>query len=327
MTEPGPTNAPDGAPIGQRAAFGWGDLSLVCPECRAPLEDLGSHRFGCPHGHTFPVVGGIPRFVAEESYAGSFGFEWTLHRQTQVDSKSGRNDSHDRFALTVGLGPAELRDRLVLDVGVGSGRYAEVAADHGARVVGIDLSRAVDAAAENLGDRVLIAQADLFDSPFADGTFDVVYSVGVLHHTPDTEAAVRALAPLVKPGGTLAIWVYARSDSYRMADRYRRVTTRMSARSLYLLCRVVAKLDRLYRLPVIGDRLRYLLPISTQADTEWRVLDTFDWYAPRYQWKHTEAEVIGWFRDLGFESIEVLDAPVAVRARRPLDREPAVNNH
>jgi SAM-dependent methyltransferase len=316
--------AVDGAPTARRPKFDWDDLPLVCPTCRGPLEKDGSNRFGCPRGHTFPIVDGVPRFVAQESYAESFGFEWTLHRQTQVDSKSGRNDSLDRFTQTVGLGPAELQDRLVLDVGVGSGRYAEIAAGHGARVVGIDLSRAVEAAAENLGRRALIAQADLFDSPFADGTFDVIYSVGVLHHTPDTATAVRALAPLVKPGGTLAIWVYARSDSYRMADRYRRVTTRMSARSLYRLCRVIAKLDRLYRLPVVGNRLRYLLPISTQADPEWRVLDTFDWYAPRYQWKHTEAEVVGWFRDLGFESIEVLDAPIAVRGRRPLERGTAI---
>ena len=45
--------------------------------------------------------------------------------------------------------------------------------------------------------------------------------------------------------------------------------------------------------------------------------DTFDWYAPRYQWKHTEPEVAGWFRDLGFERVETLGFPVAVRARRP----------
>jgi SAM-dependent methyltransferase len=298
-------------------ALRWADLSLLCPDCRAPLRLEAPDRFACPRGHAYPVVDGIPRFVAAESYAGSFGFEWTRHRRTQVDSSSGRTDSHETFTRKVGLGRAELDGRLVLDAGVGSGRFAEVAADHGARVVGIDLSRAVDAAAENLGDRALIAQADLFRLPFAEGTFDAIYSIGVLHHTPDTASAVRALAPLVKPGGSLAIWVYGRATGYRMADLYRHLTTRMSDRSLYRLCQVLASVYPLQRLPVIGRPLTFLLPISHQADPEWRVLDTFDWYAPRYQRKHTEDEVVGWFRELGFESIESLGFPVAVRGRRP----------
>jgi SAM-dependent methyltransferase len=301
----------------------WHDLQLVCPECQAPLTAVDLDRFDCPRGHVHPVVEGIPRFVAAESYAESFGFEWSRHRQTQVDSRSGRSDSRDAFARKVGLDRPELQDRLVLDVGVGSGRFAEIAANLGGRVVGIDLSRAVESAAANLGDRALIAQADLFHPPFAAGTFDVVYSIGVLHHTPDTAAAVRSIARLVKPGGTLAIWVYRRAGWNVSSDLYRRVTTRMSDRSLYRLCQVLAKLDPLYRLRVVGHVLRILLPISGQRDPEWRVLDTFDWYAPRYQWKHTEAEVVGWFRELGYESIEVLESPIAVRGRRPIAGEPA----
>lgn len=302
-------------------ALHWADLSLLCPECRAPLAFEEPDRFACSRGHTYPVVDGIPRFAKAELYAESFGFEWMRHRQTQVDSVSGRTDSHEAFTRKVGLGRAELEGRLTLDVGVGSGRFAEVAADHGARVVGVDLSRAVDAAAENLGDRALIAQADLFRLPFAEGTFDAVYSIGVLHHTPDTAAAVRALAPLVKPGGVLAVWVYRRATRYRMSDLYRHLTTRMSDRALHRLCQVIARLDGLRRLPLLGRPFNFLVPFSHEADLEWRVLDTFDWYAPRYQWKHSESEVAGWFRDLGFESIEVLGAPVAVRGRRPASRK------
>jgi SAM-dependent methyltransferase len=144
-----------------------------------------------------------------------------------------------------------------------------------------------------------------------------VYSIGVLHHTPDTAAAVRAIARLVKPGGILAIWVYRRAWWYRMADLYRHATTRMDDATLYRLSRALAGLYPLQHLPVVGRPLRFLVPVSGQADPEWRVLDTFDWYAPRYQWKHTEPEVAGWFRDLGFERVETLGFPVAVRARRP----------
>jgi hypothetical protein len=67
----------------------------------------------------------------------------------------------------------------------------------------------------------------------------------------------------------------------------------MSDRSLYILCRILAKLYPLQQLPGVGLPLRLLVPISTQSDPQWRVVDTFDWYAPRYRWKHTEKEVVG----------------------------------
>ena len=60
-----------------------------------------------------------------------------------------------------------------------------------------------------------------------------------------------------------------------------------------------------------------LIPCSIHPDWRIRLLDTFDWYSPRYQWKHTVEEVAGWFRDEGFEEISTEGFAVNVRGRRP----------
>jgi hypothetical protein len=60
-----------------------------------------------------------------------------------------------------------------------------------------------------------------------------------------------------------------------------------------------------------------ILPTSMDPDPKWRWLDTFDWYSPRYQWKHTDAEVEGWFKEVGLIDIKRGHIPVSVRGRRP----------
>jgi ubiquinone/menaquinone biosynthesis C-methylase UbiE/uncharacterized protein YbaR (Trm112 family) len=296
----------------------WRNLQPQCVACSGPL-DVADDVFRCPTcSATYPVVSGVPRFVSSEAYAASFGYEWGRHRKTQLDSISGLDRSRDAFAAKTCLTADELRGARVLDVGVGSGRFAEIAADLGASVVGIDLTRAADVAGENLGRRALVAQADLFHPPFADETFDVVYSIGVLHHTPDTRAAVERISRLVKPGGILAVWLYHPARSQRFSDTYRRLTTRMSEPALYRLCQAASYLYYPQRIPKVGSLLGTVFPISVEADRTWRTLDTFDWYSPKFQWKHTVPEVVGWFEQLGYSDVRSLTEPTSVRGRKPL---------
>lgn len=299
---------------------------LRCIDCNGPLT-VASAGMACEDcGRQFPLVDGVLRFVAAQDYAGSFGFQWLKHDRTQLDGDSSRRSELD-FMEKTGLGPEDFAGKLVLDVGCGMGRYAEVITRWGGHVVGIDLSRAVEAANRNLADRsATILQADVFKLPFAPESFDMIYSLGVLHHTPDCEKAFKQLPGLLKPGGRIAIWLYsAYNPWYRASDFYRKYTRKMSQKTLYRLCKIAVPfydLDRaIRRVPLLGrpisGAMRMALPVAQDPDPEWRVLDTFDWYSPWYQSKHTYEEVFRWFESCGLEDLRVANVPISVRGTKP----------
>jgi len=165
---------------------------LRCLECPNQLDQHPDGLVCCGCGRQYPALHGVVRFVDAQAYTGSFGFQWKIHARTQLDdAEDHRNDI--AFRRRTGFRPEDLAGKLVLDVGCGMGRFAEVATRWGAHVVGIDLSLASEVAAENLSDRVAaIFQADVFHLPFAEGSFDFIYSIGVLHHTPNCEEKERS---------------------------------------------------------------------------------------------------------------------------------------
>jgi len=279
---------------------------------------------GC--GRVFPSIGNVFRFVEPSNYANSFGFQWTHFAKTQLDDAESVQSELD-FRERTGLTPEDLAGKLVLDVGCGMGRFADIATRWGAFVVGVDLSRAAEVAAQNLKDReAVFFQADVFALPFAPESFDYIYSIGVLHHTPDCERAFKVLPALLKPGGTIAIWLYSGYNKwYRMSDIYRHATSRMNTRLLLGLCQISRPLYHVHRVlarvPVVGSpisgALRFLLPTNQSPYPTRRVLNTFDWYSPKYQSKHTYEEVFRWFEDCGLGCLCVIKQPVSVRGTRP----------
>ena len=112
------------------------------------------------------------------------------------------------------------RGRRVLEVGVGLGTDFVQFARAGARAVGVDLTEAaVDAvrarlAHESLDAEVLVADAEHL--PFPDGSFDLVYSYGVVHHTPDPERAVAEIHRVVRPGGEARVMLYCRRSWFAL---------------------------------------------------------------------------------------------------------------
>ncbi len=276
---------------------------LQCPRCRGTLavQGDGTTTLGCRScGGTYPIAGGVPR-LAGESYVESFGRQWNRYDVARPE------EDEATFRVKTGVEPRDLAGRLVLDAGCGGGRYARLLGRHGARVVGVDLSAAVEKAAALCAELpgVAIVQADLLDLPVVEGAFDLVYSIGVLHHTPDPRRAFAQIARRVKPGGRLAVWLYRRNTPPQewLNSGLRAVSTRLPAPVLEPLC---AGLGALGSIPLVNRTLNKLANFSSHPDWTLRVCDNFDWYAPRYQSHHTPAELRRWFVEEGFSDVAEL---------------------
>lgn len=249
---------------------------------------------------TVPVQGGIPRFV-EAEHLESFGRQWTRYDVAHAD------EDRATFQAKTGVTLPELSGLRVLDAGCGGGRYSRVAGEAGANVVGADHTHAVNRAAELCRHlpQVSFVQADLKQLPLEPASFDLVFSIGVMHHDANTRAVFDAVAKLVKPGGRYAVWLYRRNQWWQewLNDVARRRTTRMPHDRLERYCRWGAWLGGI---PLVNRTLNKVLNFSAHPDPENRLCDTFDWYAPVYQYHHTVAELSVWFEEAGFGDLRVL---------------------
>jgi ubiquinone/menaquinone biosynthesis C-methylase UbiE len=314
---------------------------LRCIECRGSVAFGGAAHAGsaglppvdatlrCAScGHQYPIVAGSPFMLRRDPggqsseaevrrrTAESFAYEWEQFGQLRPEWERNFREylrPHE---------PESLRNRLVLDVGAGSGRHSYEAHLAGARVVAVDVGDAIHVARSNLPADVLTVQADAEEMPFEDASFDFVMSIGVLHHLPDPRRALNSLARLVRPGGYIHIYVYwiPTRRWHRLllglVAAARRVTTRMYRPLLRALSYPIAvTLFALFVLPYrIARNVRKLdrisagFPLKTYADYPFTVCvnDQFDRFSAPLEWRFTADEVKEMLLDAGFVDVVVL---------------------
>ena len=306
---------------------------LRCPEDGSPLQlevaqmDEGEIKSGflrSASGRIYPIRDYIPRFVDGDQYTTTFTRQRQLERR-HFETYQREFDAADAAELLVRSTGFDLSrlDGLTLDAGCGYGRFLRVIDGIGdGEVIGVDLSAgSVEFAFEfaGRGERVHIIQADLGRLPFPRRHFRRAFSIGVLHHTPDTRASFERLLPYLEEGGDIAIWVYA--PQYKVAsDVWRRLTTKLPLGLVYAWCIANEVLFAPVRsLPRGGGRFGSIVPGGGSLRTPFwiRVMSDFDDLTPRYAYTHTASEVKEWFSASGLIEVEALSRPTAVRGRIP----------
>jgi arsenite methyltransferase len=314
--------------------------------------------FISPEKKIYPVIKGIPRFVSDEFYnkitgelasdavqtGRSFGDKWQAEACKSLGYTEAERELFQEIFLSL-LGCSTLEDifkifekaETCLDAGCGIG-WADDLFNVNTRTkrVAVDISLSVEVAYERLKNipNVLIAQADIFNLPFSEEYFDIIFSNGVIHHTPNPKEAFSILCKYLKPKGLIGVYIYNVKPFLReIADKeIRKLTTQMSFDNCYNFSRQIAALGKALQQidqPLIVEEDIPLLNINKgQHNLQKFIYDHFlkcfynkklgdeisevtnvDWYHPKYASHHTREEIQGWFDENDIENVRFIQPP------------------
>ncbi|MEA2975608.1 MAG: hypothetical protein QOF19_1128 [Alphaproteobacteria bacterium] len=307
----------------------------------------------------FVLSGGVLRNKAlladaDRQVQGTFGYKWKRRNTFERDAVRNANrawlvDRYGDMSNADWITEAS-RPPIVLDAGCGAAFSAvelfKPVLDR-IRYFGVDISEAVDVARERVlsagGADSAFMQSDLGRLPLRDGSVDVIFSEGVLHHTRSTEASLKELVRLLRPGGLYMFYVYRKKGPIReFTDDYLReqlvgVPPEEAWRQLESLTKfgkLLGELDIEVDVPEAIDLLQ--IPagrINLQRFFYWHVMKlyyrpeytldemnhvNFDWYTPQYAHRQTEEQVRKWCAECGLTiEREILEPPgITIVARK-----------
>ena len=152
----------------------------------------------------------------DDDYHENWGLQWTKFNKLQLDSYNGSSVTEDRLLNQSELNPGDFKNKVVLEIGSGNGRFTEILLRYGAKVIAVDYSSAIYANFENHIEEVknknlICIRADLFNLPVKEEKFDYVLCYGVVQHTGDNLRCLETLSNYLNYGGCLLVDIYSNS--------------------------------------------------------------------------------------------------------------------
>lgn len=187
---------------------------------------------------------------ADNATIQGFGDEWERFDQSDL----GKEEAEKLFQRYFGIFPWERlsENAIGFDMGCGSGRWALLVAPRVLKLHCIDPSSALHVAKKNLINQknCTFHSAGVGDMIFEENSMDFGYSLGVLHHIPDTQAGIKACVRMLKPGAPFLLYLYYAFDGrsfwfralWRISDFFRFLISRLPYRWRYLSTQLIALL-------------------------------------------------------------------------------------
>lgn len=261
-----------------------------------------------------------PADNVDENVIEDFGAEWSRFDQSQVDSEELRAIFDAYFHIF----PWDILpvDPVGFDLGAGSGRWAQFVAPRVGELHIVEPSAAIDVARRLLCDRdnVVFHHEAADDMSLGEASMDFGYSLGVLHHVPDTERALRSCVRVLKPGAPFLLYLYYAFDNqpawyralWRVSEVGRRTISSLDGRSKQFAADAIAAgvYFPLARSARILERFGVAVqsfPLSSYRDKSFYTMrtDALDRFGTRLEKRYTADEVRSLMEGAGLGGVKV----------------------